>query len=377
MSKMSCGLLLASGVAIWVLFPLASGAADISGATPEIESAVLAEHWDRVVDACGPNDQLLDLPVLRCIKAHGLLALNGNDDALLLFLSISNDADRKAWGDWTQSLTERHPSSSVAHYLAGDATARLGRWESAVKSLDRSIELNPSLALALNGRGVCFAHLERWDDALEDLETVCDVSPLFADGCASLANLLVLKRAPEGALVALEKALESSPQNALALNGRGCAKFGKGHWAAAATDFEAAAESYAVARLALSNSNALIGADLELSQKALSDTAGMTVDVNSRINQLERNIRHNERTLQVMPWLPSLSLGKLGWDKDGIVGNTKRNLSMQRTELDALRRMPQFTPKGGVSTEELRRAFVDTGEWPVAGRFGLAYVYGE
>lgn len=205
--------------------------------TTVIEKAVLTADWKVVVQQCGSNEELMSLPVLRAIKGHALLALNQNNESLLLFLSVSNDSDRQTWMHWTEQIAQENSNNHVAFYLKGDALARLKQWDAAIQNFNKALKFNPEFVLALNARGVVYSCKKQWNNALEDFEKVCKLAPSFADAYASLGTLLILKKAPEGAFDAFEKALEYSPDYALAFNGRACAEYGLVKWEQANEDF--------------------------------------------------------------------------------------------------------------------------------------------
>ncbi|GEM_PF-6213556 len=352
------------------------------GISAEIEKAALAEKWQLVADLCGPNEKLTSSPVLRAIKGHALLALNHNNESLLLFLSISDDSVCMTWRKWTESFSSRYSTNAVAHYLKGDALGRCGNYDRAIKSFAQALKYKPNFALALNARGAIYAYKKQWNEALADFEKACTIAPKFADAHASLGNLLLLKKAPSGAADCFNKVLPLFPEFALALNGRGCANFGEGFWAEATNDFKQACEYDATMKLALFNANALAKAELELASKALGDSAGMSINVKQEIDKLKRDIQHNEKTLQVLPWIPDITLKfgdpkKIGtefeWSKSAIRDNTLRNLKLQQAKLKELDPFQQFEKTGGATTEELKRALVDKGDWPFINWFGLAY----
>ena len=74
------------------------------------------ENWDTIAKLCGSNEQLESSPVLRAIKGHACLALNRNNESLLLFLSVNDDEDTKAWYQWSSEFVNKNPSNHVTHY---------------------------------------------------------------------------------------------------------------------------------------------------------------------------------------------------------------------------------------------------------------------
>ena len=117
-------------------------------------------------------------------------------------------------------------------------------------------------------------------------------------------------------------------------------------------------------------------AKLDLAKEVLSDTAGMAIDVDvfDQIARAERDIMHNERTLQVLPFVPDIKLFRFGWEMDRFRDNTLRNLERQYNDLSNLRQLTGDHTSRGVATDNIKRAFLDKGVWPVYSWFGLAYV---
>lgn len=241
----------------------------VGNVSPEIERAVLAEDWKRVVGLCGPSEKLARSPILRAIKGHALLATNHNNDALLLLMSLQEAGDLPAWQQWTAELSARHPRSPVAWYLLGDAYARLERWEEAVRAFDQALRLKPSFALALNARGVARAGQGRWEEAFEDLERVSAMAPEFADAHANLGTYWLYNRGPNDAMASFSRARQASPNFALAMNGSGCARFqlGYNYLRAAGGEFASAARQVGLP-LFLQNLDSVEQAAVEISSKS-------------------------------------------------------------------------------------------------------------
>ncbi len=120
----------------------------------EIEAAVLAEDWEKALELAESPEQPEAVPVLRAIKGHALLALNQNNDSFVSFSSVAEPDDLETWKRWGIAVASRHPRSAVALYLLGDAYARVGDWESAVRAFDEALANEPSFHLAFNARGV-------------------------------------------------------------------------------------------------------------------------------------------------------------------------------------------------------------------------------
>jgi tetratricopeptide (TPR) repeat protein len=230
-----------------------------SSDNPELEltRAVLAGDWTAVYrQSAGPASALG--PVRRAIKGHACLALNLNDESLALFLSMRNETDRHAWHVWAVKLAGENESSAVAQYLKGDACARIRDWPAALGAYREALGVDPGFALALNARGVAYAELAAAssdedeknslvDKALEDFEEACRKDPSLADAWANHGTLMLMQRVPNKAFESFQKALALSRDGfCLALNGRGCARYGQVRpgleqaWQEANKDFAAA-----------------------------------------------------------------------------------------------------------------------------------------
>jgi tetratricopeptide (TPR) repeat protein len=207
---------------------------------PEVEKALLQGEWETVVSRCGPDDEnLAEAPLLRAIKGHACLALNRNNQSLILLLSIGNERDKQAWKAYTQSLSQRAGENAVALYLKGDALARAGDLDGAIGSYSQALAVNPHFQLALIGRGTAFAAKKQWKEAREDFEEAQRLKdqPALAEAYASMGVLQILKRAPEGARESYKQAINISPDYVLALNGLACANYGLAEWEVANKNF--------------------------------------------------------------------------------------------------------------------------------------------
>jgi hypothetical protein len=207
-----------------------------------------------------------------------------------------------------------------------------------------------------------------------------------------------------------KKALDISPDCALALNGRGCAEFGQGEWTKAEGGFLALLESLEslkdliqpkspaplndlaslkalvsltdpavlrrspVAALAFHNLISLKEAERECMKVAPESGVKMALTRDQTVFNLQQNAQHNLRTLQFIDVM-SNKLGSWGLDLSGWRNLTERNLARQQGQLTTLtgtRYDPLDRNVKGVDID-LSRAYVDRGNWPVKNWFGLAY----
>lgn len=197
---------------------------------PDLESALLAEDWEKVINLLDTVNVETRSPVLRMIKGHACLATNRNDESLCLFLSFCSSeglykiADLVKWSKWTKEMRKRNPQQSITYYFTGDAQARLSHLDSAVVEFTNSVRLD-STCLSLNGRGVCYTALGQMSMAKQDFEDAISKNPNFADAYANLgARNIQMNDGASGALKRFNLAIDNSPGFSLALYGRGCIK---------------------------------------------------------------------------------------------------------------------------------------------------------
>jgi tetratricopeptide (TPR) repeat protein len=201
-------------------------ATSIAPVDKTVEDAILAENWTKVASLLDSVNPQTPPPVLRLIKGHACLALNRNNESLCLFLSASSENDLKEWEKWSQYFEKTHPEKAISHYFRGDALARLEKWEEALTSFNKALELNPKHALVLNARGVAYAGKGKLDLARNDFDKAIKINQAFADPYSNLgARFIQMKDGAEGAIRAFNKALKISPDFALALHGRGLVKW--------------------------------------------------------------------------------------------------------------------------------------------------------
>jgi tetratricopeptide (TPR) repeat protein len=236
------------GLAVYAELPsegekVASGQVSAERLPPldEVEKAVLQadtgvgtlrENWEPVVRLLKPVTVQTPDAVYRLIKAHACLAVNENNEAVCLFLSVS-EKDRQRWYEWVNGangiagFVARYPKNSIAYYYSGDAHARLKQWDKALTNYEEALRLAGSIqkALVYNARGVVYAHMENFAQARIDFDSATTTNSELADAWANIGSLRIhIKEGAEGALKAFDKALKSSPNFALALHQRGCIK---------------------------------------------------------------------------------------------------------------------------------------------------------
>ena len=189
----------------------------------EVEKAVLAEDWAKVFELIGKVKPEASAP-LRFIMGHTCLALNRNNESLVLFRRAAVAEDLAAWQTYARNLKKRNPKAPIADYFVGDSLARVENYVNAVEAFDAGLRASPSHALSLNAKGVCLARVGKLVDARKCFDAATSARDVFADAWANLGYHWIQKSdGPEGAVRAFSHALHLSDKFALARHGRGCA----------------------------------------------------------------------------------------------------------------------------------------------------------
>ncbi len=206
--------------------------------TPEIEKLLLNADWAATERRLPLDDDEITSPLIRLLLGHAALVGNRGNDALVLFWSCLDPLDLSAWDRWTTDLLQRFPNKSVAHYLRGDALARLGRWAPAVEAFTRAINADPSdSAIAFNARGVAHIGLKELEAAKNDLDRAIELDPRLLDAFSSLGRYWLLKKAGQNAFECYARVVDADPNSLIGINGRACAQFGLADWDAAVRGF--------------------------------------------------------------------------------------------------------------------------------------------
>jgi len=190
----------------------------------KIESAILANDWQRVYDECLKEDSLFAKPETAALVGHSSIMLNKNNESYILFQYLNADSMRVSqWQIWALNFQNRFPKKSVTNYLLGDAYYRNGNPDKALEFFNKALKTDPKYSLALNARGTVFALQNDKNKALNDYNVACSHDPNIAEFIINRATLKYNNKAPEGAYHDFELALKNSPSSALALNGKACA----------------------------------------------------------------------------------------------------------------------------------------------------------
>jgi DNA-binding winged helix-turn-helix (wHTH) protein/tetratricopeptide (TPR) repeat protein len=131
--------------------------------------------------------------------------------------------------DWDWPLAEQHftraielnPNYPTAHHWYGESLVVTGRFDDSISALERAQELDP-LSLPINtdlAQSLFFAR--RYDESEEQLRRTLEMDQNFVRACVIAGGLYEQKGLYEQSIAILQKAVELSAGNALALSGLG------------------------------------------------------------------------------------------------------------------------------------------------------------
>ena len=341
------------------------------------KTAALAGDWPTLRGTFNPQE-LEASPVARLLVGHAYLMGNRNNEALRMFLSV-DEAGHRAWLDWTRTL----PSSPASLYYQADAKVRMGDRAAALDHYNLALAEDGNFVPALLGKAMLLAGNEDKKGARKLLEKVIQFAPDLAEGHAALGQLQLLFHAATGAEQSFRAALAMEPDNALALNGLGCALYGLGRWEEAERLFAEAYKSLPLP-LFIDNDRALAIADEDLNdgykpgmQLSFSNghvefgdqlkykrslSAGEIASGQARMDYLYRPLANGLSAMEG----PFKFAGEQ-W-KNHLDQSTRTN---QQALFERGIKPIEANP-GGV-TAEFRQAFVKESRWPVENDFGLAF----
>jgi tetratricopeptide (TPR) repeat protein len=96
-------------------------------------------------------------------------------------------------------------------HLLGILNIRRGRFEEAVRQIDRALSINSSVAEVHNNRGNALKELKRFEEALASYDRAVALNPDFAETYYNRANALIELKRPDEALACYDKALALKP----------------------------------------------------------------------------------------------------------------------------------------------------------------------
>ncbi len=111
----------------------------------------------------------------------------------------------------------------------GMSLVRLNRFEEALRSLEKAIEIDPLVANIWNNKGICLGNMSHLDEALKCLDMAIEIDPLSAYAWNNKGFWLGNMGRFDEALKCLDKAIQINPLYADAWNTRGTTLFNMGH----------------------------------------------------------------------------------------------------------------------------------------------------
>lgn len=255
-----------------------------------VERAVLAEDWAKVTELLSAFDPVSPSPVLRLIKGHACLALNRNNESLDLFASTLDDESRNKWQTWADQFVNEHGDNAIAWYFQGDAFARRKIWNSASRSFDQALALDPGCYLALSARGVVSHAVGNTLQARMYFMKAIKSKRDFADAYANRGTLSVYLHSVKGEAMYEEAKLVSIDKDPLLpLVGIGCMMYGKQDYHSARKYFAGVSAlsviSILAQRNALANEIAMLNEALESARKV-----GMSLQLLQLNNNSDQSI---------------------------------------------------------------------------------------
>lgn len=384
MSSRRTGLLNVKTVVRW-MFAVALPTAILLSAFPafaqdvamdKLEEALLAENWPdaaKLLDGVTDDVEKSPNPVLRIIQGHVKLVQNQNNESVCLFLSVTTPEDLEKCRGWAEGFLSRNGESPIAYYFRGDIESRLHNYPQAIRLFTAGLKKREGHVLLHNARGVALAHLTdpKYAKAVrlaraEFQVATSDPSLQLADAYANLgAYRIQRKDGADRAIEAFDKALEISPDFALALHGRGCVRIIQKQMKQAEKDLEAARK----------NAESAIGL---LSHDLLN--AAVTVGgVDEGDKRVLRVALKKEGVGATTTWdIQTLDDGNRSIGSITVQGDFGAGLDFPSTGnpwadklLDNL--APEAGFDGGGILTTFERGVIDEGEWPFTQLYGLTF----
>jgi len=212
----------------------------ISSENSKLQKALLSGDWNQLNKLLENVTVKTSDPILRFINAHACLATNRNNESLNMFLSLRTE-ELEQLNEWTYELINTTTKKQIPFYLYGDVLVRNGNIKTAINFFDKASSVNEdnSRPLALNAKGVALTRIGSVDDALVVFMEASVNSTNIADIYANLGSLAIQQNeGPTGALEDFNKAIELSPDFALAYYGRACIYLLLGKLQEAEQDFQ-------------------------------------------------------------------------------------------------------------------------------------------
>ena len=128
------------------------------------------------------------------------------------------------------------------HFEEGKKHLQEKRWDDAIASFTKAIELKPDYAEAYSNRGIAYFEKGEHDRAIEDYNKAIERNPDYAEAYTNRGNAYYRKGEYDRAIEDHNRTIERKPNLAEAYNNRGSVYGSKGEYARAVEDFNKAIE---------------------------------------------------------------------------------------------------------------------------------------
>jgi tetratricopeptide (TPR) repeat protein len=393
---------------------LSEGRAIGTTTTSQAEALALAGDWTNLAIASGIALDTVPATAGNYLMAHALVRNNHNDKALCIFgeglreYTRSNPTSIREWFSWTRGLSDKNPTNPFAAYFYADAAARSEDYDLALSKIALTIEQAPTEPLGWLLRGVVRHKVGDKDRALEDLYHAMILAPDLAAAHTAYGTWFVQEStAPEIALESFNRALSLEPGNLLAINGKACALYALGEWEAARALFQQVLESSTCLPIAFRNLLTSVADHIAFLDKMeaelsaahpgttkLSQVGALKLEIGAlkaqnAITSLGTAFVGTMRDLGVQfdlsvengPQGPSIAVGlsvkpnldeAYSFMRNYSTGVLESNFSSISALEHRTKEIWQSDLPGGVTTD-MRRAYVDTGAWPVSTPYFYIY----
>ena len=137
---------------------------------------------------------------------------------------------------------EINPQIENSYLNRGMAFGFLSKYDQAIQDFNKAIEINPKSFKAYDNRGNSYTNTGWWDRALEDYEKAIEVNPQFFSPYSNRGIVYAYKKQYELAIQDYNKAIDLNPQVAVIFMNRGNAYAGLKKYDRAIQDYDKAIE---------------------------------------------------------------------------------------------------------------------------------------
>ena len=137
---------------------------------------------------------------------------------------------------------EIEADNDAAWFGQGYALVELGRYEEAIASYDRAVEIKPDYHDAWNNRGIALGDLGRYEEAIASYDRAVEIKPDYPDAWYNRGIALGNLGRYEEAIASYDRAVEIKPDDHQAWNGRGVSLRNLGRYEEALASYDRAVE---------------------------------------------------------------------------------------------------------------------------------------